>query len=564
MPHRQLSRLLSFALLLLVLLGQWLTVTNCASPIPPSGGPIDSIPPQLVAAESTPAGQTNYRPQEIRLTFEEWVELKDWQKQVVVSPPLEYPLDLRIKKRTVILTFDEKEVLRDSATYVINFGEAVQDLTERNPAEDLRFVFSTGPTIDSARVSGRILDAYTAEPVPDALFLLYANLADTAVRTERPFYFTRAGEDGRYLVSNIRPGTYRGLALLDEGADYKYTRPTERTGFTDTLVVVSDTLTVLPDIRLSQPILPLRVQKVDTSEYGLLRLPLNQPAEGIDVGYLDSTALPPVRRNLVDTLLLYYTDSGPREVLLGRNGAWQDTIRFAPRPDGRPQLPLSLITPPTPRANPGRPLLLEFNRPLAGVDTTLARVLRDTLPTPIAATYQVDSLRPYRLFVRTSLPAGVPQRLLFPPGSLTDRFGGTNADTLDLPVNGQPANSFGNLRLDFVNLDPTATYVVRLLQDKRLEIEFPIRERFDYSYSIQSLPPGNYRVEVIDDLNENGRYDAGDFAFGRQPEAVRRIDIEPLRANWDVEATVDLAAPVAPEEEVTVPEEKVMVPERRN
>ncbi len=556
MPHRQLSRLLSFAFLLLVLLGQWLTVTNCASPIPPSGGPRDSIPPQLIVAESTPAGQTNYRPQEIRLTFEEWVELKDWQKQVVVSPPLAFPIDISIKKRTVIFSFDEKEVLRDSATYVINFGEAVQDLTERNPAEDLRFVFSTGPTIDSARVTGRILDAYTAEPVPDALFLLYNNLADTAVRTERPFYFGRADKEGQYTVSNIRPGTYRGLALLDEGGDYKYTRPTERTGFTDTLIVVRDSLTTLPDIRLSQPILPLRVQKVDTSEYGLLRLPLNQPAEGIDVSYLDSTAVPLIRRNLVDTLLLYYSGSGPMDVLLGRDGVWQDTIRLTPRSDGRPKSPLRLITTPAARANPGRPLLLEFNRPLASVDTTKALVLRDTLATPIAATYEIDSLRSYRLEVRTSLPAGVPQRLLFPPGSLFDRFGGTNADTLNLPVNGQPANSFGNLRLDFVNLDPNAAYVVRLLQDKRLEIEFPIRQRFDYSYAIQSLPPGTYRVEVIEDRNENGRYDAGDFQFGRQPEAVRRIAIEPLRANWDVEATVDLETRVDDEEEVTVPEDR--------
>ena len=61
--------------------------TNCAKRGTPTGGAKDTIPPVLLDANPK-QGTTNFKNKSIRLTFDEFVKLKDIQKQLIVSPPL--------------------------------------------------------------------------------------------------------------------------------------------------------------------------------------------------------------------------------------------------------------------------------------------------------------------------------------------------------------------------------------------------------------------------------------------------------------------------------------------
>ena len=62
---------------------------------------------------------------------------------------------------TRIIEFNEKEVLKDDATYIFNLGDAVSDFREGNKVDNLSFVFSTGDVIDSLGFSGSVVDAFT-------------------------------------------------------------------------------------------------------------------------------------------------------------------------------------------------------------------------------------------------------------------------------------------------------------------------------------------------------------------------------------------------------------------
>ena len=197
-------------------------IQYCANPIAPTGGPRDETPPQLDTSQSTTNYQTNFEKQTIELTFDEWVNLNDVFNQVVVSPPLDNRPEVRIKKKTILFEFAEEEVLRDSATYTINFGEAIKDLTEGNPADNLRFVFSTGDFIDSLSVQGRIVDARTGEPVEGVLFNMYDELQDTVVRTRRPFYFAKTNKEGQFRVENVKSDTFKLFALKDANLNYLF------------------------------------------------------------------------------------------------------------------------------------------------------------------------------------------------------------------------------------------------------------------------------------------------------------------------------------------------------
>jgi Bacterial Ig-like domain len=99
-------------------------------------------PPQIVKARSTPNLQTLFKKQDIHLVFDEWLKLEDVYNQVVVSPPLNERPEVTLDGKTIHVKFAKDEILREDATYTINFGNAVKDFTEGNPAADLQFVIS--------------------------------------------------------------------------------------------------------------------------------------------------------------------------------------------------------------------------------------------------------------------------------------------------------------------------------------------------------------------------------------------------------------------------------------
>ena len=60
-------------------------------------------------------------------------------------------------------------------------------------------------------------------------------------------------------------------------------------------------------------------------------------------------------------------------------------------------------------------------------------------------------------------------------------------------------------------------------------------------YRIKLFEPGDYEVKVLFDLNNNGKWDTGDYWKKIQPEKVvaRKKPIS-IRANWDNEILIDL------------------------
>ncbi|MFZ8501859.1 Ig-like domain-containing protein, partial [Staphylococcus aureus] len=66
--------------------------TGCANIIPPGGGARDTIPPVLIASLPKDSA-TNVNTNRIILTFNEYVEVKDAQQQLIVSPnPKQSPI----------------------------------------------------------------------------------------------------------------------------------------------------------------------------------------------------------------------------------------------------------------------------------------------------------------------------------------------------------------------------------------------------------------------------------------------------------------------------------------
>lgn len=230
-------RLKSIFLLLLIVVSALAFIfseTGCASIVPPSGGPRDTLPPIIVSV-NPPNETKNFNEKQIKIDFDEYIELEDAYKNLIISPLPKVMPEVTRKLKTV--TVKIKDTLEENTTYVYNFARVIKDLNEGNRGKDLLYVVSTGNYFDSLQLSGNVKMAKTGKADSTLTVMLYNDLDDSAVVKERPRYITRVDTTGTFFFRYLKPGTYRLYAMKDEGGSYLYNG--EQTfAFADSAVVI--------------------------------------------------------------------------------------------------------------------------------------------------------------------------------------------------------------------------------------------------------------------------------------------------------------------------------------
>jgi hypothetical protein len=209
------------------------SLTGCARIAHPGGGPRDSAPPILLKTQPE-QGALNFNKKRVSIYFNEYVQLKEADKHFLMSPPPEKRPSLNIRGKRVQVDFNSP--LRDSTTYLLDFGTSIVDNNEGNPYDPYRFSFSTGAWLDTLSVEGLALDAYTDQPASNVLVYLYENMEDSVVLKQRPDNVTRPNEKGVFLASNLKGKPYKMLAIADGNKNYRYDRGQEAIGFLDIAV----------------------------------------------------------------------------------------------------------------------------------------------------------------------------------------------------------------------------------------------------------------------------------------------------------------------------------------
>lgn len=208
---------------------------GCAQIGAPTGGPRDTIAPKLVSA-SPKSGSVNVTGNRITLTFNEYVNLKEPQANVLISPfPKKQPqVDYKLRTVTVKL-YDS---LLPNTTYSINFGDAIVDNNEGNPMKNFTYVFSTGNAIDSLMLEGKVLIAETGKADSTLVAMLYRNADDSAVQKRKPDYLAKLSGDGRFAFVNLPPGDFKIYALKDGDGGKTYNSKKELFAFADATLTI--------------------------------------------------------------------------------------------------------------------------------------------------------------------------------------------------------------------------------------------------------------------------------------------------------------------------------------
>ena len=236
---RSITRLISVAI---VLLFGGALLTKCASTMTPTGGPKDTLPPVIVFMEPNNFSTNidTLRTPKIFIGFNEYVQIKDLQKELYTSPAMKKKPTVVRRGQGIVITM--KDTLLPNTTYAINFGSSILDNNEGNPLHSMRYVFSTGPEIDSMYMSGYTADSYKADSVSKSF--IYFFIADSVEQPKewdstmfkyKPAVIARAEKNGIFIAQNLKPIDYRIYAFEDTNNNMEYEPSVDQIGFLDTV-----------------------------------------------------------------------------------------------------------------------------------------------------------------------------------------------------------------------------------------------------------------------------------------------------------------------------------------
>ncbi|SMG31868.1 Ig-like domain-containing protein [Arenibacter troitsensis] len=534
------QRILGFLFLLLTVSA----LIQCARRGTPTGGDKDVTPPKLVKAE--PKNMSiNFNTNKIRLYFDEYVKLKDIEKQLIVSPPLKYtPLISPQGSANRYVEIILKDTLKKNTTYTFNFGQSIIDNNEGNPLSYFTYVFSTGDYIDSLMVSGVVKDAFNKNADTFISIMLYeidSTYTDSTIYRQPPNYITNTLDSTPiFHLKNLKEGKYAMFGVKDEAKNNIFNQKVDKIAFIkDTVSLPTDSVYLLtmfkelPDYSVSVPnfaaknkiIFGYQGNAKDISIKALSNIPdtvktkITKERDKDTLNYwftpfkADSLVFTVAndKENLIDTFTVKTKKVGVDTLIVQPNQ--RGTLEF------------------------GKPFYIGANTPITHMDSSKISLARkdstlvtfnsvlDTIGNKIDFDFEVEPNENYAL------------ELL--PGAIVDFFE-TENDTISINLTTKSYADFGNLRL---TLDGAVTYplIVQLTDEKGVTA----KELFASEYQVfefTNIKPAKYLIRIIFDSNGNQKWDTGNYLQRIQPEKVTYYpNALEVRANWELEQTFTLS-----------------------
>ena len=206
----------------------------------PTGGPKDTLPPVILLMEPNNFSTNidTLHPPKIYIEFDEYVQIKDQQKELYTSPQMKKKPSVARRGRGIVIQI--KDTLRPNTTYAINFGSSILDNNEGNPLHSMRYVFSTGSEIDSMYMSGYTADSYKSDSVSKSfIYFFIADSVETPTEWDstmfkyKPHVIARAEKNGIFIAQNLKPVRYRIYAFEDTNNNMEYEPSVDQIGFLD-------------------------------------------------------------------------------------------------------------------------------------------------------------------------------------------------------------------------------------------------------------------------------------------------------------------------------------------
>ncbi len=550
--HIDFIKVIKLAILLLLVS---FTFTNCAKRGRPEGGPKDSIPPVYVKA-TPPNFTTNFDEDEIRIYFDEYIKLKDLQKQLIVSPPIKNYSITPQGSASKYIKISIQDTLSENTTYVFNFGLSITDNNEGNPFSSFKYVLSTGDYIDSLKVRGTILDAVKEKPANFVTVMLYkadSSYTDSIVFKERPLYVTNTLDSlTTFELDYLKEGRYALVAMKDEDANFTFQPKKDQIAFLEEFITVPTDTTYA--LKLFSEELAYKSSRPKHAAQGRIAFGIEGNRDSISIERLtsvDKDLTTVITKKVEDTLYYWYKPRLAIDSLIFNVEApgYSDTLQVrirTPKQDSLSFSSRSRNIVPFDKA-----YRIQSNIPLDSINKELIKIVEDSTEIPFTFTLNENTTA---LDLNFDRKEATPYRIELLPNAITDFFGQKN-DTLTYIAKTKELADYGDIELTLNNAT-NFPYIIQLLDGEKKVLQ----ERYateSLVFSFNYLDPGQYGIRIIEDENANKVFDSGNFLLRRQPEKIINYPkIIEVRPSWFAKEIFELSNVALPDSKEKEPIEE--------
>ena len=597
--------------------------TKCASTMTPTGGPKDTIPPVIVLMQpdNFTTNVDTLHPPKIYVEFNEYVQIKDLQKELYTSPAMKKQPSVVRRGKGILVTI--KDTLRPDITYAINFGASIADNNEGNPLHAMRYVFSTGNTIDSMYMSGYTADSYKADSVSRSfIYFFIADSVETPTEYDstmfkyKPHVIARAEKNGIFIAQNLKPVNYRIYAFEDTNNNMMYEPSIDQVGFLDTIYnprympgfsIWFDSLRHYPsadpqlyfrmfmDRRFARQTLSghertsrhkamlyfgaanPEVTKIEFDSIPSDRVIYDPQTVGKDTVALwfdiPAEELPDTIKgtityfkhdsvnNLVESsdklrLAWKYVESKEEQKEREKNEKEKERAEKNGESWVEPEKPnpfkVTMTT--SGEVNKDKHIDLEFDYPLTKFDSAVITLTYTTeqITDPQAMKYHFvqDTLNRRKYQLRAMWEPKAKYQLTIPAGAFSNIAREQN-DTLKYNYEGSDPEKYAILNVKIKGAKRGVNYILQLTNAQgRTQKE--ILNASNGNYRFEYVSPGDVMIRVVEDKNNNGKWDTGDMVLMRQPERTEifkneeGVEAISTKANWEFDIEVDMSKLFAP------------------
>lgn len=216
-----------------------LLLKSCASISPPQGGDKDTKVPLLL--ETRPKqNQKNYNLNKITFIFDERIDISKLKENLIINPVLQKDIETETSNNVLYIKFDNAEINKKNGckTFSINLRDGVKDANEGNIYPSKTLIYTNCQTIDTAKVKGNVLNAYTKDSISNILIALYPYSDTLDIEKSKPTYYTYSSS-GKFEIKNIEPNTYKIIAFNDIDKNLTFNSKKENIGFLETEIVIT-------------------------------------------------------------------------------------------------------------------------------------------------------------------------------------------------------------------------------------------------------------------------------------------------------------------------------------
>ncbi|WP_407405720.1 Ig-like domain-containing protein [Chryseobacterium sp.] len=503
--------------LLLLVFG--LILHSCARVGSPIGGTKDTLAPKFLSS-NIDTTRINVRRdiKELRIDFDEYITLKDINKNLIISPPIKNItriLPSNIANKYLVIQWSD--TLQANTTYNFNFGNSIVDNNESNILRYYNFAFSTGEKLDDLYVAGDVKDVLNIKKQNSGENKVVVGLyqvKDTINYKQKPYYISKVDDDGYFELNYLSPGKYRILAFDDQNENSIFDSGKEKVAFTKELLDIDKSISGMK-LSLYPTKSTVKYDQMKEIEGGIIMTFLGKPKE-VKINslneklkdykvthnaYSDSVRIwfdavkSDIGQTVTENLKFTYeadTLKGPASLFYKYNSKNKMDLNSD---NGGALLP------------PKTEFKIVSNYILDQIQPEKWTLKVDSLTTQ-EFTAKISPTNPYQVLISSDFVPGKKYQLTIPKTTASSYYE-KNAESKRFDFEADKIENYGSIEFTISNA-PSSSYWLQLLDSSEKVVYQQYTKGNSVKFGI--IKPGEYIAKILVDSNENKNWDEADFA----------------------------------------------------